>query len=158
MRNRDGYARSGPRRALETGPVLGVPALRPAFLDDLSGPAEPCRAPAADPGDTRNVTGADGAKLAQFLDFVWRNPYTGPDFKLSVVGRLYRRRQSRGWIEGRRRLVQNWRAASSGPRSRTQLVEARRISLRVRSSEDWGYADGDDRSPSDRQRLWLHPR
>jgi hypothetical protein len=36
MRRSDGHARSGSGHAVDAGPVLGVSALRPAFLDDVS--------------------------------------------------------------------------------------------------------------------------
>lgn len=39
MWRRDGNARPRTRSSVGAGPVLGVPALRPAFLDDIS-PAE----------------------------------------------------------------------------------------------------------------------
>ena len=43
MRNRNGDARSRPGSPLDTRPVLGLSALRPPFLDDVS-PTQPRKA------------------------------------------------------------------------------------------------------------------
>ena len=49
MRNADGHARSRPRHAVDARSVLGLPALRPAFLVNL---------PAAEPREAQTRDGA----------------------------------------------------------------------------------------------------
>jgi hypothetical protein len=95
----DGDARPGAGEPLEAGSILGLPALRPAFLDDPHGPT-PARCGnkrGGNPLKTGDFGGAPNPR--RFLDFPSGSPYTDPRFQAqrARAGRG-RRRGSLGYI------------------------------------------------------------
>jgi hypothetical protein len=62
MRHADGHARSRSGHAVDARPVLGVPSLRPAFLDDVP-------AAEAESGDRTRETGAGACIMTPSYHF-----------------------------------------------------------------------------------------
>ena len=140
MRRGDGDARPGAGRAVETRSILGLPPLRPAFLDDIPGPSGSIGASGGRfPGVGLMFSGArpGAANLPIFLTSLVEVP-TLAAFSSSACVRSPNR-VARESGRSQRKVVGVpgiRRAASSRPTPCSQLVELPGCSRGCRSSED----------------------